>query len=602
MSRCLIAVLAAVFVAPALSAAPVPAEGQKGIVFPYPAKAPLVVCLNGYDKARDRLGKMLTAALPKDAEALTKLLDDQLAKLFEGRKLTAIRKDARAFFVLNDLTGIIEGNPAVSVLVPVTTYKEFLASFLTKDEFKSIDKGRDGVDALKTEAFGDEKTLYLVELKEYAAITIDKDTADAYAAKYTPGSSEAMGVEVAETFLKADLALYVNMDAINEKFGDQIRAVKGLVDFGIQQAAQQGALQQFNKKQIEALKVIFKGLLQGVEDCHAVVAAVEFKPEGLMLRVQARFAENSTSAKLLTSETPATLTELGKLPAGLGMYQATKFGKTIGGLLHELNTEFATTEEDERGAELLEKHLADLAAAGPGADFTAALPPDSAISVVAYKDADKAVKALTKAYKAVAAGGRINGVVVKTAPRVGDDAEKYRDFTFSSVNLTYDFEASAAALPELVRDAAIDQFKRAVNEKMTQWIGTDGKVVVRLTAKDFAAAKELLDKYLDAKGTLGTAAGFKRVREQLPAEANLIIVAEVESAITGIVASLKAAQDAIPGFPKIGPLKKLPAGEAAYVGMAVTLKGDTATITAFVPVHAITAGRNILESLFKKIE
>ncbi len=602
MSRCLLAAFAVVLAAPVLAAAPVPPEGGKGIVFPYPAKAPVVLCLNGYDKARDRLGKMLTAALPKDAAKLTKALEAELSKLFEGRKLTGLRKDARAFVVVNDIAELFEDTPAVSVLVPVTTYKDFQETFLTKEEQKSIDRGQDGVDALKTSAFGEEMTVYMVDLKEYAAITIAKATADGYAAKYTAGSTETMGTDLAETFLKADVAVYVNMDAINGQYGDQIRAFKGLIDFALQQAQQQGALGVLNKKQIEAVKTMLKTLVQGIEDCHAVVAGAEFRPEGLLLKAQIRFAENTATAKLIATEPPATLMELTKLPAGLGTYQANHFGKTLGGLTRDLAQEFATTEDDARGAELIEQHLKDLAAAGPGADFTALLPPGAAFSLTPYKDAEKAAKAISKAYKAVAAGGRINGIVVKTAPRVGDNAEEYRGFTFSSVNLNHDFEASVAGLPEELREATLDQFKRATPEKAAQWIGTDKKVVVRITAKDWAAAKVLLDRHLDGKATVGASAGFKRVREQLPAEANLLLVAEVESIIANVVSSLKTVGEQLPGFPLLGPLKKLGGGDATYLGLAVTLKDDTATLTAFVPTQAMAAGREVLESLFKKYE
>ena len=53
MSRYLLAALAVALAASGLSAAPVPPDASKGINFPYPAKAPVVVCLNGYDRARD---------------------------------------------------------------------------------------------------------------------------------------------------------------------------------------------------------------------------------------------------------------------------------------------------------------------------------------------------------------------------------------------------------------------------------------------------------------------------------------------------------------------------------------------------------------------
>ncbi len=602
MFRFVFAALAIALAAPVLSAAPVPAEAGKGTPFPFSAKAPLVVSLNGYDTARERLNKMLTAALPKEAAKITKLLDTQIEKLFEGRSLDNVRKDARVFLVLNDLASLLQDKPAICVLVPVTKHKDFLKSFLTKEEFKTIENGRDGVDAIKTSAFGDEQPAYLVDLKEYTVITLDKATADAHAAKYVAATSDQLGTDLAETFLKADLAVYVNMDAINDQFGDQIRGFKGLVDFALQQAAQQGALGALNKKQIEAVKVILKGFVQGVEDSRGVVAAAELRPEGVFVRVQIRFTENSASAKLLAAEKPEPLADIGKLPAGLGTYSASRFGKAIGDVMRDIGQEFATTEDDAKGADLLEKHLKDVADAGPGAEFNAAQPPGLTISVTAYKDANKAATGLAKAFKAIAAGGRVNGIIVKTAPRVGDEAEKHAGFTFASVNLNFDFEATVAALPEMVRDASLEAFKRTVPEKAIQWIGTDGKVVIRVMAKDWDAAKKLLDQYLGGKNTIGANAGFKRVREQLPAEANLMMIAEIESAINGLVNAMKPAADAIPGFPQLGILKKVEGGQPAYIGMAVTLKGDIATLTGFVPVGSIETASKMLESLFKKVE
>ncbi|WP_439622394.1 hypothetical protein [Gemmata sp.] len=600
MVRHALVALALTLAAPVFAAAPVPADG-KGVTFPFPAKAPIAVSVNGYDTARERLKKLVTAALPKEGAGVAKELDKSLDKLFEGRALTAVRKDARGFLVLNDLASLLQDTPAVAVLVPVTSHKEFLKTFLTKDEAKTLESGRDGVDTVKTEAFGDEKPVHLVDLKEYTAVTLDRATADAYAAKFAPATADQMGTDLAETFLKGDVALYVNLDAINDQFGDQIRGFKGLVDFALQQAAQQGAFGAMSKKQTEAIKVLLKGLIQGVEDSRGLVAAAEFRPEGVYAKLQVRFTENSPSAKLLAAERPEAMADVGKLPAGLGTYTAVRFGKTIGDLVRDMGQEFATTEDDARGAELLEAHLKAVADAGPGVEYSASAPPGAALSVTAYADAKKAATGLTKAYKAVGAGGRVNGVVVKAAPRVGDDAEKYKDFTFASVNVTFDFEASVAALPEMVREATLEAFKRAVPVKAAMWVGTDGKVVARVMAKDWDAAKKLLDQYLAAKDTVGASAGFKRVREQLPAEANLVVIAEVEAAVNGLVNSLRTAADAIPGFPQLGVVKRA-GGPPAYLGLAVTLKGETATVTGFVPVQSLEAAGKMLESLFKKIE
>jgi hypothetical protein len=185
---------------------------------------------------------------------------------------------------------------------------------------------------------------------------------------------------------------------------------------------------------------------------------------------------------------------------------------------------------------------------------------------------------------------------------VQDEAEKHGDFVFSSVSLNHDFEATVAGLPEGVKESTLETLKRTTPEKGAHWVGTDGKVLVRLTAKDWKEAKALLEKYLAGKEQLGAGAAFKRVREQLPPEANMIVVAEIESAITGLVTSMRGAGDAIPGFPRLGPLKKSDGGPPAYIGFAVTLKGETATVTGYVPAAAIDNARKMLDSLFKKIE
>jgi hypothetical protein len=442
---------------------------------------------------------------------------------------------------------------------------------------------------------------FLVDLKGYTAVTIDRATADAYAAKYTAGTTEVMGPELSDTFLKADLAVFVNMDQINDQFGEQIRGFRGLIDFGFQQAAQQGMLPGLGKKQVEAMKVVLKGVFQGVEDCRSIVLGAEFRPEGLAVKLQARFAENSPSARWIVSEASGKAAEIAKMPAGLGVYTQFRFGKAFGDLFRELNQELVTTEDDERGAKLIEDHLKDRAAAGPKGEWSASASPGTSITVAAYENPEKALRAITKAYKAVAPGGRVHSVIVKTAPRVLDEATRHRGYVFSEVHLNYDFEATAAALPEGVKDATLEMLKRTVREKTDMWIGTDGKVVVSLTAKDWDAAKALLDKYLDGKQVVGAEKAFKLTRSQLPEDATAVIIGETGATITALADSVRGAGEAIPGFPQLGTVKP-PKGEPTYVGVAVTLKGEVVGVTAFVPGGAITVGRKMIEDLLRIID
>jgi hypothetical protein len=583
------------------AAAPTPPNAGKAITLPYPAKAPIAVQLNGIGTARERLTAMLKAALPDDFDALNKQLDQGLKHLLADRKLTAIPKDGRVFLVVNDIASLFENTPALSLLVPVTSYKEFRESFLTADERKTFEAGKDRVDEVKVTVLGDEHTVYLVDLKEYVAVTPDKTTAETYANKYTKATTAAMAPELARSFVGADLAVYVNFDVINDKYGDDIRKFKGLIDFGIQAAQMGGALPGINKKQLEAAKTMLHGVFQAVEDCRALVVAVEFRPEGLNLRLQAQFAEDTTSVKLLKAEVPGPLSDVAKLPAGLGAYSGSSFGKKLIETVLGLNAEFAPADDDEKGNERIEKLQKELIAAGLKNDVTASGAPDVTLTVATYADPKKAAGALVGCYEAMSAGGRVHSVILKDAPKVAAGARKHQGFTFTEVRLAFDFEATVRDLPEAVKENTLAQLKRTVAEKMTVWIGTDGQRLVQVSGKDWSAASSALDRFIEVKESLGATEGYKLTRKNLPPDASLLMMFETAQTLTSILDALRALEGAIPDFPKIGKIKPIK-GDPTFIGVAVTLKGDTATANLFVPAPAIAVARKLLENLFRNIE
>ncbi len=585
----------------ARAAAPAPPDAGKAVTFPFPAKAPVVVQLNGIGTARDRLTAMLKAALPDDIDAINKQVDDGLKQFLTDRKLTAIPKDGRVFVVVNDIAALFENTPAVSLLVPVTSYKEFRETFLTAEERKTFDAGKNGVDDVKFNFFGTDQAVHMVDLKEYVAITPDKTTAEVYAKKYTKATTAALAPEIARTFVASDLAIYVNLDIINEKYGEQIKSVKGLIDFGIQQAQMGGMLPGVNKRQLEAAKTVLQGAFQGVEDCRGMVLGVEFRPDGLNVRLQAQFADDTTTAALLKAENPGALADLAKLPAGLGQYSGYALGKKFGQAVRGLTAEFAPADDDEKGNAALDERLKELFAAGPLADVAGSGAPNVSLTVSKYAEPKKAAAALVGCYQAMTAGGRVQSVVLKDAPKVTADAKKYKEFTFTEVRLAFDFDATVKDLPDGLKESTLAQVKRLVAEKMTAWIGTDGKTVVQVSAKDWDAASGALDRYFDNVKSVGATEGYKLTRKNLPADASILMMLETGNSLTTLLEALRAMEGAIPDFPKIGKIKPLD-GEPTFIGIAVALKSDTATANVFVPVKAITAGRKLLDNLFKSIE
>lgn len=580
------------------AAAPAPATGPN-IALPYPAKAPLVVHLNGLERARERLAKMLEALPPAEAKNVKRGIESGLAELLKGRKLDAVPKDGRVFFVLHDITKLIEGEPAISFLIPVSGYKEFKESLLTAEERKTLEKGANGIETVKFAA--NDETLYLVDLKNYVAVSPSKDTAEMYAGKYSTAQSGSMGADLSASFLNADVSVYVNMDVINDIHGEQIRQGRAFMDFALGQA--QGMLPGFNKQQMELAKTMIGGVFQAVEDSKGIVLAAEFRAEGLNLRGQIRFADDSMSGDVLKAESPTALPGIAKLPKGLNTYGGMKFGKKFSDLGKKFTQEFLAADDDEKGAERIAKLQGEILAAGSLGDYSASRTPEASLTVSAYKDAAKATDATIKLYEGLGEGGKFATIVLKEKPRVIAKAATHRDISFTEVRMSFDFAATVEAMPEPAREAALSQFKRLMNEKTTIWIGTDGKSMISLTAKNWDAAKSLLDDYLEGKSGIGTDAGFQIARKNLPAEASMLYLLETGQVVTLLVEQAKAVGEQIPGgaFPPIGKVKPV-GGDATYIGFAMVLKPQIASVDLFVPGASMNVMAKMIAPLFRNVE
>jgi hypothetical protein len=585
-----------------VNAAPAPAAGVN-VALPYPAKAPIVLHIHGIERSRERLAKMLDALPPAEAKQIKKGLEDGLTQLLKDRKLDAVVPDGRTFVVVNDISKLMDEEPGISILVPVTGYKEFKNSLLSAAERKSVEKAGNGYESFKFSAVGEERTIYLVDVKGYAVLTPSKDVAEVYAGKYTPAQSGAMGPDLSGSFLNADLSLFVNMDVINDLYGDQIRQGKQFMDFALGQAQNMGMIPGLGKQQLDMAKTMIGGVFQVVEDSKGIVLALEFRPDGLNVRGQVRFADDTTSADVLKAELPTPLADLGKLPKGLNTYGGSKLGKKFTDLGSKFSQEFLAGDDDDKGAERIAKLQAEILAAGPAGSYSASKSPDRSISVTAYKDPQKALDALAKLYSGLGNGGKFSTIAMKDKPVVTPKAGTHRDIDFTEVKLSFDFAAAVEALPEPAREAALNQFKRLMNEKTTYWYGTDGKSLIQITAKDWTAAKQLLDEYFDTKAAVGSDTGFQVVRKNLPQDTSLLYLLETGDVVMMLVEQAKGVAQAIPGggLPPIGGVKPVK-GDATYLGFALTLKPQVATGDMFIPGTAMNVAVKMLAPLFRNVE
>ena len=70
-------------------------------------------------------------------------------------------------------------------------------------------------------------------------------------------------------------------------------------------------------------------------------------------------------------------------------------------------------------------------------------------------------------------------------------------------------------LPEAMKKQLIEGMKQLIGEEVNAWIGTDGKSVIQVTAKDWESAQKTLDQYFKGPG-VGEDKAFASARKQLP--------------------------------------------------------------------------------------
>ncbi len=584
----ILAVLLAVVAPAALSAAPVPVGGKSADIkeLPVAANAMLVVQLNGVERTKDRIVKMLQRVDADAAKEAGKQIDEMLKGMLEGRDLGGLDGQGRAFVAVGLLAEVVSEDGPIAFLLPVKDAKTFRDKFLTEVERKSFKKGKAGVDEVEFGANG--STLYLVDNGAgYVIASQNKDTAEAYAGKYEKLTAKTLGT-VADAFLTADIGLFVNVARVNEEYAGPIAQARAAVGQLFQLFGGQ-----LDKSQIELAKSGVDGLFQVIEDATGVVIALEARPEGVAVRIEGAFTAGSETDKILSAEKPAALKALADLPKGMSSYTASRWGTGVGSIQRRMMPEF--TSDDDKAADAINK-LVDLLAANDGDTVSLSGPEFASLSAATFKDPAKVAEVRLAVFSALDEGAKYSNLVLKKKPKVKKEAEKHAGFTLHSAEVEIDFEASVKATPDPdQREAAIEAMKKLMPEKQTVWFGTDGKRVVNVSGKDWATAKKLLDEFAAAKAKAGDDKAFAATRGQLPAEASYLMLTDAVSLIGQLAEYAGQLGGAIPGaggaeLPKFGKAK----GDPAYIGVAVSATKQWVRLDLFVPVGAV---KSLMESV-----
>ncbi len=547
-----------------------------------PATAPVVVHLNGLEAARDHMAAFLKNAVPDRADMLLEQYDSMLKNGFQGRKLRGLAKGGPIFLVVANLDG---GPDGFAVVAAVSDYAAFRDNLLSEDEKKDL-KSADGVESA---TFGG-MPVYFVDKKEYVVFTPSKDLAASYAkqgagAEGTAGLDGKMDKKQAARFAASDFGVYVNMEAVNEKFGDHIKAAHTQFNDALDKAAQTVGKDQ--KAQMEMARKMFEPMFQAVEDAKTALVTADFRPDGVALHTAVTMRSGTATADALKGFTAASFKDLGKLPAGQLAYCGMHIDPAMIKAMTSLMSGLAANESGKALVEVYE----DWAKAGPSGNMTSFSYPVSGLSVTKFADPDKALDASVKMLQTMGTGGGFGNVAFKEKPEIKANAEKYGAISFTSVHMVWDFDKMLAgtgagpALPDAMKKQLAEGLKKLIGEEVNAWIGADGKSVIQVTAKDWESAQKMLDEYSKGPG-VGEDKTFAAARKQLPDEATAVVLLDAVQAVGDVLdfaePLLKSSGVNLP--PNFPTAVK---GKTGFVGFALTLKPDGGAVDFVVTAEAV---------------
>jgi hypothetical protein len=239
-----------------------------------------------------------------------------------------------------------------------------------------------------------------------------------------------------------------------------------------------------------------------------------------------------------------------------------------------------------------------LVAAGPQRGVATGNLPLQSLQVTEYKEPTKAAAAQLKLLQALEAGHMFQSAMIKAKPEVKVNAQEHHGFKLNSLRVTWDF---SAVEKQPNGKAMVDAMKAMLGEGMSCWFGTNGKVVVQVAAKDWPAARQMLDQYLDGKAPLGEQPAFQATRKQLPAQASMVMAVNMPlyvQAISQVVSPMLAAS----GLPFNIPVIKADQAKPTYVGATVQLQPERGSLEVWLPATAVIEVRKMIEPVLKNLQ
>jgi hypothetical protein len=566
-----------------------PASAGESALAQVPGKASIVFHVRGIDRCKDRLMTLARNSLPADAaQKFQAKLESALKQRLHGRQLKGLPADGPIFIVMTGLPK--PGGFKEAIILRVANYVAFRDSILTGEERKTLKTDPGGFETATIQG----QALFLVKRGDFAFLTPHKELAVEFTKKQ-PGLDAKLGPKHCKQFLDADVSVYLDAPDFFKTFIKEMKTGRNLLEKALVRAYQ---FHPGDKLTAGAVKKMIGLVFQAAQDSRAFLAFAEFRPDGLSVQAQAPIDPATKTGALLKKFKTSPLASLGRMPAGQMGYSALLVEPALLKMFPAWLYAIAA-DPDNPNHQVIRKAVKDLAAAGPRSmavsyqKMAAVQMPLAGIQVWKYRHPERAVKARLRLVKALRAGEMFEGLVLKTKPVVKANAHTYQGVAFHYSRLTWDIERMLGTymdkkIPEAQKKKVIEAFKKLLGEGRKAWFGTDGKVVIQVTAPDWKGARRQINRYLAGKGTLSEQPAFQETRKHLPARTTVLHLLEASAYSQGMGEFLKALAEAMPNGGK-GKFPVFPAvkGKAAYIGAAFTLEPGSGGMDVWFPATAV---------------
>jgi hypothetical protein len=563
-----------------LAPAAAPPDDERRALALVPADAPLVIHLRGPEGARARAVELLKKALP-DAFPLIEKEIPPLDNL-GGRKLTGLRKDGPLFLAVLKVPRLDLEDAPSALVAAVTDYAAFRDGLLTAEERKGLKVERPGLESANRAG---EKTWFL-QHKGLAVVSTSRGAVEA-AARGRPGLGSRLTRAQAALLLRGDVSAYLDLAALNRAFAKELREARDEFEKGVKAGAK-GLEGKPGRTTIDLLLRSTGLFFQAVADGKTLIVTAEARPGGARVRAEYEPRPGSATSLALAGARRAAFPDLARLPAGSIYYTASTPGpdflRFVGPLLFGV-VAAPDSKEDRAARAALEK----LCKAGPLARVDCWTQPPEGVQAWAFAEPDRAVAALLELMRSLDRGVMYQPGMLAKRPTVRTKAARHAGFELHHVELAFDLEKTAEAVaPGPLADEARRQVRLAMEKLVGAscgcWFGTDGKTVVLVHARDWPAARALLDRYLKATRAVGALTTFQEVRRELPSQASLLVLFDLSRYLHLILGPFRPLPLPWGGTAPAGYPARPEAG--TFVGLAVNLSARAVEVDLFVPITA----------------